>query len=680
MKSLHITNACLCFLLAFSNLGCAQNNSLQKEYGSASSYFIGLNALKEKNTNLAIRSLKDASKKASPLISRKAMEKLTELGSIQERTKNCIQLYKTFPDEDSLLIYTKELFAQKEYYTIIAKTDSIDCKKSNNELIYYRLISLLKKNDARLKKETTTWLTEKAYSSWHNKFYTELKKTDTTYINSLVTFRDLVYTKNFTAATQKINSVLETPAHRKPIIFSDIGKSLLYGTKDFEATATFMNSLCKTCPEDCKFYCNFYTGRFYEKKGKTEKAIEKFYDAMEQAKNDALYDNALWYVLNTSLNKSPVESYKTLEKDINKIKDKNYYNDFFDTLSLRLITTQQWELYKKFSDLIWNKASSEVCSKFSYITARLIQTGYIKDVTKEQLYEYFKKSLTSGGDLYYKILSIEKLNLSEDEIKEEFKNIGNKKTIYIDLEKEKLLYGYADFGLAEEIYDEYQKLKDNISSECAKKISQFLWQCGANNEKYLIQSIRIASQKVFNSEKDIDTQLLKLAFPQNYNQIIHETCEKFSQKEYLLYALIRSESFFNSSVISNAGAVGLTQLMESTAKDIARKLKIKEYDLTSPDINILFGSFYFEELTRRLNNSIILAIFSYNGGISRVRSWVKNSSMEFESKNVPNDLFLESLPFAETREYGRKVLSAAVMYGWLYYDTSVTDIAKEILK
>ena len=75
-----------------------------------------------------------------------------------------------------------------------------------------------------------------------------------------------------------------------------------------------------------------------------------------------------------------------------------------------------------------------------------------------------------------------------------------------------------------------------------------------------------------------------------------------------------------------------------------------------------------------------LAAFSYNGGISRVRSWIKSASIQFGAKKVPNDLFLEALPYSETREYGRKILSAAAMYGWLYYDLNPVKVAEEILK
>lgn len=680
MAHSHTTVTLLCFLLAFSSFGCAKNDALQKKYGADASYFVALNSLRQNDTNNAIRCLKEASKKASPLISRKAMEKLAETGSLAERTASCRKLYKAFPDERSLLLYIRELYSQKEFYSVISKTDSLDISEASNEIIYYRLLSLLKKNDSRLKKEHRLWLTERSYSTWHGKFFREFIKIENASSEPLAEFRHLVFLKDYAGATEKVNSVLEVKANRKPAVFSDTGKALLYGTKDYASAASFMDSLIHSSPKNCRFYCNFYAGRFYEKQGDSKKALDRFSQAMDVSENEDQYDNALWYKLNTSLKVSTEKAYETLSMYIDTFNDKRYYDDFFDTLSVRLISSRQWDLYRKTSELIWQKASPDTCSKFSYITARLIQTNFIKDSKNGEAAELLEKAVSSGSDLYYKFLAMEKLGYDERQMSEEILKTGERIQITPDPECERLLYGYADFGLAEFIYDEYQEYKDKVSTECTKRLANFLNQCGKENEKYLMQSLRIASRRLFSSEANPDRELISLAFPRNYSEAVSKSCTFFSQPEYVIYALIRSESFFDSKVISHAGAVGLTQLMESTASDIARKLKFKEYDLTDSETNILFGSFYFTELTKRLDNSIILAAFSYNGGISRVRSWVKSAAQQFGTKSVPHDLFLEALPFTETREYGRKILSAAVVYGWLYYDLSPADISTEILK
>ena len=148
-----------------------------------------------------------------------------------------------------------------------------------------------------------------------------------------------------------------------------------------------------------------------------------------------------------------------------------------------------------------------------------------------------------------------------------------------------------------------------------------------------------------------------------------------------MYALIRSESFFDADVTSSAGAIGLTQLMEFTAGDIAHRFKISDYSLTDPETNIRFGTWYLSNLISRCDDSPLLGFFSYNAGITRVRRWLQSSLIEFGKKsNMPLDLFLETLPFAETREYGRKLISATIVYDWLAEPAHFQQTVEGLLK
>ena len=147
-----------------------------------------------------------------------------------------------------------------------------------------------------------------------------------------------------------------------------------------------------------------------------------------------------------------------------------------------------------------------------------------------------------------------------------------------------------------------------------------------------------------------------------------------------MYALVRSESFFDHQIESSAGAVGLTQLMTFTGNDIAHRLKYNEYDLKNPDDNLEFGTWYLNNLAERLEKRWLSAFFSYNAGITRVRRWMNSSKIEFNNiKKLPDDLFLETIPYEETREYGRKLVGAAAMYAWLYYDKEISEEIAEIV-
>jgi soluble lytic murein transglycosylase len=86
----------------------------------------------------------------------------------------------------------------------------------------------------------------------------------------------------------------------------------------------------------------------------------------------------------------------------------------------------------------------------------------------------------------------------------------------------------------------------------------------------------------------------------------------------------------------------------------------KILDLTDPDLNIYIGAYYFHYLMRRFEDTLV-SLMAYNGGMNRVRRW------RAASNAMPADLFLETIPIFETRDYGRKVAAAAAVYEELYY-------------
>ncbi len=139
--------------------------------------------------------------------------------------------------------------------------------------------------------------------------------------------------------------------------------------------------------------------------------------------------------------------------------------------------------------------------------------------------------------------------------------------------------------------------------------------------------------------------------------------------ESLIFAVIRQESFFDPNAVSHAGAKGLMQLMDLTAAEVAGKLNVSEYNLFSPEISIRFGSFYLSEMKRRLSGQSIQAVCAYNAGLSRVRGWLRDFPPDLPGKSPVAEecLFLESVPFGETRDYAKRVFTSASIYSALYY-------------
>ena len=131
----------------------------------------------------------------------------------------------------------------------------------------------------------------------------------------------------------------------------------------------------------------------------------------------------------------------------------------------------------------------------------------------------------------------------------------------------------------------------------------------------------------------------------------------------LAHGITRQESSFDPYVVSHAGARGLMQLMNGTAREQAGKLGVgyDSYRLTSdPAFNVMLGSAYFERLLNNWNGSVPLAVASYNAGSGNVRKWVDRYGDP--RSNVDVLKWIEAIPFVETRAYVQRVIENSVVY------------------
>lgn len=683
------------FIFCFFIVGCSAGATpnVQKQYGADSGYFIALRKLEQNEEKEARTYLLKTAKKGSFYCARKSAQLLTELGNHADRKKACDFLIGKFSDSDSKLIAAKEYFYLNEISKVISITSNIDLSSENNELIKLRIESLYKNHDAAFESEAIRWFYGRPISDFHYQFYRDIyvplygPKEDASEIEEeidpvfySVNYRILIYRRDYKQAFEHLPLLLKYLRNQKvtltPQLASDIGKTYFYGSADYLKNAQEMYSLAADFKETCaEFYFLFYAGRLFDKGELYRRKSEECYEKAIRSTEDATQiDNALWYLLTSKLSYGIDSIVENLDTYAAKWTDKEYFDDFFESLLSSLLISGKWDslytVYKK----IDGKASDESVARYAYIYGRLLQEGYAKvpaGVDKnERIKNAFYHACKSGTSVYYKLMASYHLNFTEEEILELLKEKITNKQVEADPAAEILLKGYAAFGFPERIYPEYDRNK--ISLETSMFLSEFLRKCAQKDEAYYAQALRIASKSANINSEGISLEDLKLVYPTNFEDKIIEYSKKFEMNPGVMFALIRSESFFDPTIISSAGAVGLTQLMEFTAGDVARKLKISEYDLNDAETNIQFGTYYLSELVRRCNDSLLIAFFSYNAGISRVRRWQQTSLTEFgKKKNMPGDLFLETIPFSETREYGRKLVSASLIYNLLYnFDNS----------
>ena len=156
---------------------------------------------------------------------------------------------------------------------------------------------------------------------------------------------------------------------------------------------------------------------------------------------------------------------------------------------------------------------------------------------------------------------------------------------------------------------------------------------------------------------DFDLWTIRRNFEQiKYQTEIEKYAKEFAIEKELLAALIYVESRFNNYSKSSKGAVGLMQLMPSTAIWIAEELGYNNFkleDLNNPEVNIKFGSWYFAYLYQKFDKNLIQTIAAYNAGERNVRVWIS----EGWEGNINKEL-----PFKETDNFVRRVISTKNFY------------------
>jgi soluble lytic murein transglycosylase len=146
-------------------------------------------------------------------------------------------------------------------------------------------------------------------------------------------------------------------------------------------------------------------------------------------------------------------------------------------------------------------------------------------------------------------------------------------------------------------------------------------------------------------------------YPLAYREDVARNAAANALPESLIYAIMRAESNYFPAALSPVGAVGLMQIMPATAESISKGDSVR---LTRPELNIRLGARHLKDLMVVYDRNIPLAVAAYNAGSGNVKRWQKSLAA------LPQDEFIESIPFRETREYVKKVVSTMELYQRLY--------------
>ena len=155
-----------------------------------------------------------------------------------------------------------------------------------------------------------------------------------------------------------------------------------------------------------------------------------------------------------------------------------------------------------------------------------------------------------------------------------------------------------------------------------------------------------------------------------YQQEILEYSDKNKIDPFLIAAIIKNESGFDQKAVSDAGAVGLMQIMPETGRWIAEQMGIDCYTddaLYLSRTNIRMGCWYVGELEHEFKENLTLIMIAYNAGRGQTKQWMQENNWDYNFNRI------EEIPFPDTRVYVNKVLQDRDKY-YLYYKDKINKI------
>ena len=196
---------------------------------------------------------------------------------------------------------------------------------------------------------------------------------------------------------------------------------------------------------------------------------------------------------------------------------------------------------------------------------------------------------------------------------------------------------------------------------------EWVWTVRTMDDRRLLAAADLARRnkiwdRVINTaDRTVTAHDFTLRYLAPYQDVLSKQARARQVEESLILGLVRQESRFIADAKSSAGAAGLMQLLPSTARWVARKIGMKGFQasrVNRPEVNATLGTFYLKHVLDGCGGSPVLAAAAYNAGPGRARRWCGTRPLE-------GAIYIETIPFAETRQYVKKVMSNTVYYAAL---------------
>ncbi|HEX4870007.1 MAG TPA: transglycosylase SLT domain-containing protein [Moraxellaceae bacterium] len=209
-------------------------------------------------------------------------------------------------------------------------------------------------------------------------------------------------------------------------------------------------------------------------------------------------------------------------------------------------------------------------------------------------------------------------------------------------------------------------------------VREWNWALRGADDRLLLAAAEVArdaswyDRAIYAAERTKKLHNYELRYLAPYRDIVKDYAEQTGLDEAWVFGLMRQESRFVSGARSGVGAGGLMQLMPGTARWVAGKLGIpyKPDMVNDAGLNVRLGTYYLRHVLDNLSSNPVLATAGYNAGPNRARDW------QHPDLNLEAPLYIESIPFGETRDYVKKVMTNAVHYGMTFGQGRMSLVAR----
>ncbi len=397
--------------------------------------------------------------------------------------------------------------------------------------------------------------------------------------------------------------------------------------------ARFFSTAARGLAGDARLAALEAAGRLYRAMGAGGDAAAAYAAVADTTADPGQHDRALWYLADIAGRGPTRAALAELLRGLPAWHDPAYFDDLIDALATRLLADGDVAGLKTLFTAV---SGLEVPSRIRiyYILHRL----GVRDLEPSDA--MLAAGTTTVMEDYYRLLLDAGPPAADSPPPD--------KEGALDFVVSRML----DFGLYDEATDLADKGDGKVSRAARLEASRRL----IGTSRYR-DAISLAGSGYPWDEPGREAALV--AYPRPYEREIRDLARREKMDEGLLFAIAREESAFDPQILSAAGAVGLTQLLPSTAEEEARRMRMRAYDLRAASDNLSIGFHYLGRLVK-LQESLPLGLAAYNAGLTRIREWKRQYA------NLPLDLVFEAIPFEETRHYLRKVFVSTAIYDVLY--------------